>query len=667
MQVIQLYIEGNQLELFKDESVSITDSIKSVRDIAKVFTAFSKTFTVPASRNNNKIFKHYYNYDIVNGFDARIRKDANIELNNLPYKKGKIKLEGVDLKNNKPYSYKITFFGSTVELKDILGDDKLSAITSLTTYNELYDYTTIKTFLGLNPNTNDVIVPLITHSQRLYYEDGVHGEDTGNLWYESGTGTSHHHGVLWSELKYAIRLDAILKQIESFYGISFSSDFFNNSNDHYHNLFMWLHRKKGNVENPSGLTENIVDGFTNETDGNTATAIQYNEQLTLNGTESFYTSKELTLNTTSTDTYRVSVKRSGIEIFNSGDVTGNQTLDLTSYSFGSLPITIYIQGEDAIVFSKIEWDIEYSPNTAFTKTYDTGTHSYDASFIFDITQQIPDIKVIDFISGLFKMFNLTAYVENDVIVVKTLDDFYSGGTTYDISKYVDVNTSQVNIALPYRKINFTHGDTKTFFAANHNQLFGKEWGKEEYTNQENLDGGIYDLTTPFSQMKFERIYDTTSGNITTIQWGYSVDDNRESYKGKPLIFYPIKIPSATEISYLENGGHSATTQYNIPSNSVSYASAFSKENINFYLENNEYTADTTFTDTLFESYYKNYIVSAFNEKNRITKVTAYLPIRIIRVLSVADKIIINGKQYKINSLKINLLDGKSDLELLNDL
>ena len=148
MQVIQLYIEGNPIELFKDESVSITDSIKSVRDIAKVFTAFSKTFTVPASRNNNKIFKHYYNFDIVNGFDARIRKDANIELNNLPYKKGKIKLEGVDLKNNKPYAYKITFFGSTVELKDILGDDKLSAITSLTTYNRSYDYTTIKDYLG---------------------------------------------------------------------------------------------------------------------------------------------------------------------------------------------------------------------------------------------------------------------------------------------------------------------------------------------------------------------------------------------------------------------------------------------------------------------------------------------------------------------------------------
>jgi hypothetical protein len=666
VQVIQLYIEGNPIELFKDESISITDSIKSVRDIAKVFTAFSKTFTVPASRNNNKIFKHYYNFDIVNGFDARIRKDANIELNNLPYKKGKIKLEGVDLKNNKPYAYKITFFGSTVELKDILGDDKLSAITSLTTYNRLYDDTTIQDYLGRNPNSNDIIVPLITHTKRLFYDSVSHNNGDGNLYYHTGSG-NNLHGVDWNELKYAIRLDAILKQIESFYGISFSSDFFNSSNDHYHNLFMWLHRKKGEVESPSGVEEDIVNTFTNETDSNTATAIQYNEQLWLFGTESYYTDKRLILSTTNTtDTYRVSVKRSGIEIFNTGDVTGSQTLDLSSYNFGSQPIMVYIQGENPIVFTNIQWFIEYSPNAVFTKTYST-TYSYGASFIFDITQQIPDIKVIDFISGLFKMFNLTAYVENDVIVVKTLDDFYAGGTTYDISKYVDIEKSNVNVALPYRKINFTHGDTKTFFAANHNQLFGKEWGKEEYTNQENLDGGIYDLVTPFSQMKFERLYDDATGNITTIQWGYSVDDNSESYKGKPLIFYPIKIPSATAISFLGNGTHISTSDYNIPSNSVSYSSAFSKENINFYLENNEYTGDTTFTDTLFESYYKNYITSAFNEKNRITKVTAYLPIRIIRVLSVADKIIINGKQYKINSLKINLLDGKSDLELLNDL
>jgi hypothetical protein len=43
--VIQLYIEGQRVELFKDESVTITDSIQNVKDIEKVFTAFTQSFS----------------------------------------------------------------------------------------------------------------------------------------------------------------------------------------------------------------------------------------------------------------------------------------------------------------------------------------------------------------------------------------------------------------------------------------------------------------------------------------------------------------------------------------------------------------------------------------------------------------------------------------------
>ncbi len=75
--------------MFKDESVSITQSIQNVKDIGKVFTSFSKTFSLPASQTNNKIFKHYYNFDIVGGFDARFKVSSTIELNNVPFKNGK--------------------------------------------------------------------------------------------------------------------------------------------------------------------------------------------------------------------------------------------------------------------------------------------------------------------------------------------------------------------------------------------------------------------------------------------------------------------------------------------------------------------------------------------------------------------------------------------------
>ena len=95
MQIVQLYIDNQKVELFEDENIKLTQTIQNVKDISKVFTDFSKSFTIPASKENNKIFKHYYNFDINNGFDARKKASARIELNSIPFKEGKVKLEGV--------------------------------------------------------------------------------------------------------------------------------------------------------------------------------------------------------------------------------------------------------------------------------------------------------------------------------------------------------------------------------------------------------------------------------------------------------------------------------------------------------------------------------------------------------------------------------------------
>ena len=119
MQQVQIYIEGQRVEMFDYESVVITDSIKDVRDVSKIFTEYSQTFSLPASRVNNKIFKHYYENNIADGFDSRIRVPAKLELNSIPFKNGYIKLEGVDLRDNKAHTYRITFFGNTVSLKDL--------------------------------------------------------------------------------------------------------------------------------------------------------------------------------------------------------------------------------------------------------------------------------------------------------------------------------------------------------------------------------------------------------------------------------------------------------------------------------------------------------------------------------------------------------------------
>mgnify|MGYP006910743392 FL=1 len=351
MQSIQLYIEGQRVDMFKDESVNITQSIKNVKDVAKIFTEFTKTFTLPASKTNNKIFKHYYNFDIIGGFDARTKKDATLELNYLPFKKGKIKLEGVDLQNRKPKSYRITFFGNTVTLKDLLGEDKLNALTELNTLNETFSPSSIETALQRNPSTNDVVVPIITHTKRLFYDSADNTPNTGNLFNHTGGG-SHNHGLAWSELKYALRIHKIIEAIEDRYGITFSTDFFNTSNDSYYDLFMWLHRKKGIVSR-GGQTDqfvNLIDGWTvgfgTTTPSGSTPASRMNStsilkwQIPSGGVGADF---NLNLTRASSNPYDISITRNGLEIYAESNITAtSKTIDLTTFITNQAQYTVTI-------------------------------------------------------------------------------------------------------------------------------------------------------------------------------------------------------------------------------------------------------------------------------------------------------------------------------------
>ena len=254
MQQVQLYIGDQRIELFKDETISLTNSIQNVKDVAKVFTDFTKTFSIPATKSNNKVFKHYYNFDIVGGFDARLKTVGSIKLNGVDFKKGKIKLEGVDLKDNKPNTYRVTFFGDLVDLKDLIGDDLLSDLDWLDNFVKEYSTANVKDNLkGGNTSytidsvtyPNAIKTALISTSERLYYRSSANTEVDGNLWYHTGAGNVHEHGVYWKDLKYSIAVYVIVKAIEVKYNITFSDDFFDYTTAEYSSLMMLMHRKKG--------------------------------------------------------------------------------------------------------------------------------------------------------------------------------------------------------------------------------------------------------------------------------------------------------------------------------------------------------------------------------------------------------------------------------------
>lgn len=682
MQNIQLYIEGQRVDLFDDESVSITQSIQNVRDIAKVFTEFTKTFTIPSSKTNNKIFKHYYNFDIDGGFDARIKKDATLELNHLPFKKGKIKLEGVDLRNRQPYAYKITFFGNTVSLKDLIGQDKLGSLP-LSNYNEEYSSGNVRDLLGQNPENVDVIVPLITHTQRLYYDSGENQDETGNLYYA----TNRKHGVKWTDLKMALRVHRIVQAIEQKYGLVFSTDFFNDTNPRYWNLFMWLHRKKGVVANPEQIQ--WVDTAIHPP-GDGQLFYTYNDDAGTFGfypDDFYYSSIRYYWGRNNADPIQIVVYKNGVLFYQTVTLTSATGFVTLSDSTAEYNIVIRHRTTTTLSLSEVRITANAPLDPPITEEPEFSPLTLQDVKEFSIPQQIPEQKILDFLTSLFKMFNLTTYVLDDgTIYVDTLDNFYANQRSitgaYEISQYIDVEKSQVNVALPYRRINFGYKDTDTFFAAFHEMQFGKEWGEENYEQKENdrfVEGKIYDVQPDFGHMKFERLYDLDDESLTTIQWGWSVDDSQEAYIGKPLLFYPVyrRIQDETtneQISIIVDFNSDGTMKQNqdisgrinMPSNSLSFDPGTSKANINFYHENNEFTGGTAFDETLYKTYYETYIENIFNAKRRLTKVTAHLPLKILLNFTLADRFDINGRRYILNSITTNLKTGKSTMELLNE-
>jgi hypothetical protein len=676
MQAIQLYIEGERVDMFSDESVNITQTIQNVKDVSKIFTDFSKTFTLPASKTNNKIFEHYYNFNIVNGFDARTKKNSYIELNHKPFRKGKIKLEGVELRDNKPYAYKITFFGNTVDLKDILGEDTLSSLDWLNNFNQIYSASAVKTGLttGYNKTVGGVtynkavITPLITHTTRLYYDSSasthpIYPDPNGGNLYADGT---HHHGVYFEELKYAIKVHLIVKAIEETYAIQFSEDFFAADNAAYYDLYFWLHRKKGKAFDSSEVTYQVINFplLLGEMIGVNC----YPDKLLIFGQPVGIT-YNLVITSTSPYPYTVIIKKDG-QVYDIKNVTsGNASLTgiLTNSSTG---YTVFIQTTNAMTNVVADWQLE---SIQYPEAYDYTSDQFNVNLVqeFIITEQIPDMKVINFLTGLFKMFNLTAYEENGIIVVRTLDSYYaSSSTTWDITDYLAYENSSVDVALPYKRIDFKYENLDTKLSKQHEQVFLNGWGTTKYDAGENYDAGgdIYSVVVPFEHMKYERLIDSATELAVTPQVGWFVDDNNDPYYGKPLLTYAINV-TGDDIRFLETqeaGTFSDISSYYIPSNSVSLDSAVSKDNINFNLEVNEYTFGNDFTDTLFNKYYNTYISEIFNIKRRITKVNANMPLNFLTNYSLADRIKIVDKVYIINSLTANLLNGKTSLELLNE-
>jgi len=655
-----LYIGNDKLDLFKDESVELSSSVANINDITKNMTDYSKSFTVPATHNNNIIFKHYYNANIDNAFDARIKHAGRIELYGFPFKTGKWSLNKVSVKQGRPSSYTINFVGNLVSLKDKLKNYELKDL-DLSAYNHTYSPTNVKTGLTSSLFSGAVVYNLFVKKQ-LYYRSGSENINTAtlaNIAYTGGANT----GVNWDLLKPSLQLIKIIEAIENDFNITFSRDFFGTAQ--FQKLYLWAN----NSTSLANSNEVRID-FTNiGTIGSNGGTLDLVEDTFTPGGKRIYGLMQIVPSAGyETVPYKIERKLDGNPWGSYSDLTGTTETYWRIDNDGKKH-SWYITANDEFKFTSrltIEFNYElYNGVASFPEQTVSGQ--------FNISMNFPKLKIIDFLNGLFKMFKLVVIADDyDNIYIDTFNNYYAQGGVYNISKYVKTDSLEVSRGNLLNEINFSFKEPKTLLNTQFKTNTGQGYGDESTLLTDDgtpsgtpLEGDSLGVEVPFEQIIYERLIDLNGNAQTNIMYGGIFNDKIEPVSPDVHIFYNINTAIGSKtIGFIDDLG--ARTQLsgniNTPSHSVDFA--LPDYNLTFGIENNEWN-NVASEKTLYFNYYRNYIESIFNIKRRSFSYKAILPLRILLKLELNDVLNIKNNYYRIDNYNLNLLTREITLNLIN--
>ena len=670
-----------RLELFKDEKISVTSAIANANDIGKVYTDFSQSFTIPASKVNNQILSHWYESSIDDGYDHRQRYDAYLEVDTQRFRDGNIQLEKANKKNGFIESYSVTFYGNLTQLKDKFKDAKLRDLVSLNgvnwwdLLNHTYNSTEIKNRITAT-TAQSVYYPLIGSQKKYYYKNGIALEDI----------TLATAPVKWNELFPAVSMPMIFALIQQHFGVTFTGSFFNL--DQWTKLYLYLKNAELlKVQSPilkidfltSTITELNLNNDTLVNNWSWASALTANQRATINIYLNIVPSVGFTL-----IPYTIYVYRNGLLYRTFANLTGTQRVeaegirkenDASPYNYTfALSSDVSMNFKPTLELKKtwINSSLTWSVLTSYAYNL-TGINTVSN---IQISNYVPEITVSDFITGIIKAFNLMIIPKNaTTFEFIPLEMYYNQGKVLDITKYVYSDELEIERPKLYKAINLTYEKSSNILNNAFKSLYNTEYGDLIYTNSNSNESTNYDIKLLFENVLFEK---TIGENFETCSL---IDKDRKPYTPKPMLIYRNDVQSLTTPVIMTTETATTTfTSYNRFSNEynslptdLTYSHLMS---MNFSNEQSSWY-NVLAPQGLYYRHYKNYIDNLYNIKTRIVRVKALFPASLLSStvtngsgtklgIALNDRLVIRDKRYIINNMTTDLTTGEASLELLTD-
>ena len=677
-----------RVEMFNDEKVSVTSSIQNYSDIGKLFTDYSQSFTIPASPHNNAIFSHWYESEVDGGYDARIRYNAFLEIDTVRFKEGNVQLEKANKKNGYVESYTLTFYGNLTQLRDNFGDDKLQSL-DFSSFNHEYTSANVKT--RITTEVSGVKYPLIGNKKKYYYQDPLRpAEDITTL---AGA-------ILWNELFPAIKVSDIFARIEAKYGITFTGSFFNL--DQWTKLYLYLKQ----TETLNFKSEPLLLNFTGlkplsapmpEMNFVTDTLTISNWTFDSNTTTYEVTSKIQRIGIFFTPSsaiipYTLYVYRDGI-LFSTYELIGNNgaIVDQLAGTLNNGPVHSYTFKISSI--SSLSFTFELSLfkretrihritraiSSLETTTFVIGNNT--TNIFIPIANFMPDMKIVDFVTGLIKAFNLMIIPKaNNTYEFLPLEMWYNAGKITDITEYIYSDEISIDKPKLFKTMNFTYEKSDNILNNAYAGLYQQNYGDLIYKSPSVNETSTYDIKLPFENVLFEV---PKQGKL--FQTATLVNKDNNPYTPKPMLIYCnglVGTLGGVDRIYVSNSSGAATTITNYQRFSNEYDSLPTDATHSHLMTMNFGNEQSSWLNVLapqglYFRHYKNYVDNLYNVKTRVLKVKALLPTSLLasnvidssgNTLGIAlnDRLVIRDKKYIINSFTTDLTTKEASFELITD-
>lgn len=539
---------GTQLDLFEDEDILLSNNVTGLFDVGLLPSDFTRQISLPGTKINNAFFEHAYDISIASPFIfATNRKvPAYFDFDSIYLSQGYIQLNKVNVRSNKFIeSYEVTIYGSLSSFGRDLNRSYLTDLTSLSSYNHTSSYDNIKASWSGSLFSGDIVYPFADYGSGWQYTSG---DDFFGL-------DDNYGGLTVQDFKPAIRIKKVWDAIFDYAGYTYSSSFMNQTwlDDVYmicNNSLKYPEYSNIDLETYGVIKLGAISG-SGMTDlnipNNTWTTLPwYNEYIDPSGllNNGAYTVEPL--NTPANVTNLTAVLNLNFEVSSSGNLPGQFSLRMINTGSAAT------HGENTIVSFNLYFDQiakSRSSTQSITQTYELsapipfqqippGTYYFQIKIneyyvttdpkitidpggttksyieikkvnqaadgkVIDIPSNMPygtnGIKMIDFITGIQKKFNLVIYpdkTKQNQFIVETFNNWYNKGTIKDFNQYINLDDKIEYIPannLAVNELNF--GDTldNDYVSQQFAKGANREFAKTYYT----------DTTNFYSQGKFE--------------------------------------------------------------------------------------------------------------------------------------------------------------------